>query len=256
AKLAANPGDRDARRALADAFLLAGQPSLAVPELQALVAAAPDDTDATTRLARALHRAGDLESAMQWLRRALERRPGDPDILFPLAEVAYHRGLNEEAEATLRALLTQAPDHADGLYLLGFVLGDRGCHDEAREVTRRAMQLNPSLGRAQTNLSLERPDRAAAIIDDPGEPALHEGGTLVHYNLGLAFRQKGYYAEALREYRLALERGEDRALVTQAMAEVHLLRREGTAAVQLYDGLVRESPQSPKLWNERGVALH
>src|SRR5207248_6915333 len=35
-----------------------------------------------------------------------------------------------------------------------------------------------------------------------------------------AFRQKGYYNEALREYRLALERGEDRRLTLQAMAEV------------------------------------
>jgi Flp pilus assembly protein TadD len=40
------------------------------------------------------------------------------------------------------------------------------------------------------------------------------------------------------------------------MAEVHLLRRELGAALELYDGLVREHPDSPKLWNERGVCLH
>ena len=55
--------------------------------------------------------------------------------------------------------------------------------------------------------------------------AVAEGEPLAHYNLGLAFRQKGYVAEALREYRLALDRGEDRALVLQAMAELHLLRQ-------------------------------
>src|SRR5207245_125757 len=55
------------------------------------------------------------------------------------------------------------------------------------------------------------------------EPQVVEGNELAHYNLGLAFRQKGYYNEALREYRLALERGEDRRLTLQAMAEVHLL---------------------------------
>ncbi|HEX7123284.1 MAG TPA: tetratricopeptide repeat protein, partial [Gemmatimonadaceae bacterium] len=256
-RLAANPTDHEARRSLAEAYLLAGQPAQAVPECEALITARPDDVAAMQQLAKALHRSGDLEAAMTWLRRALERQPDNPALLFPLAEVAYHRGLNEEAETALRAVLARVPDHADALYLLGFVLGDRGYHDQAQEVTRRAMQLNPSLGRAQTNLSLERPDRATpAVPAEPGEPLLHEGGALVHYNLGLAFRQKGYYTEALREYRLAAERGEDHALVTQAMAEVHLLRHEAAAAVQLYDGLLADQPQSPKLWNERGVALH
>ncbi len=40
------------------------------------------------------------------------------------------------------------------------------------------------------------------------------------------------------------------------MAEVHLLRRELGAALELYEGLVRDYPDSPKLWNERGVCLH
>src|SRR4051794_24899478 len=85
---------------------------------------------------------------------------------------------------------------------------------------------------------------------------VHAEGQLAHFNLGLAFRQKGYYSEALREYAKALERGEDRALVQQAMAEVHLVRREAKAAVELYDELLVQQPESPKLWNERGVALH
>jgi tetratricopeptide (TPR) repeat protein len=81
-------------------------------------------------------------------------------------------------------------------------------------------------------------------------------GQLAHFNLGLAFRQKGYYAEALREYRLAAERGEDGELVLQAMAEVHLLKKEPALAAQLYDRLLASRPDSPKLWNERGIALH
>src|SRR5205807_185136 len=88
------------------------------------------------------------------------------------------------------------------------------------------------------------------------EPQVVEGNALAHYNLGLAFRQKGYYNEALKEYRLALERGEDRRLTLQAMAEVHLLKRDFAAALELYETQLREVPDSPKLWNERGVVLH
>jgi tetratricopeptide (TPR) repeat protein len=90
----------------------------------------------------------------------------------------------------------------------------------------------------------------------PASPQSVPGALLAHYNLGLALRQKGYYEESLREYQLALEAGEDRRLSLQAMAEVHLLRRDLPAALQLYDDLVREYPDSPKLWNERGVCLH
>ena len=81
-------------------------------------------------------------------------------------------------------------------------------------------------------------------------------GRLARYNLGLAFRQKGYFVEALREYRLALEQGEDRDLVLQAMAEVHILRKDPKAAIELYEQLLNSQPNSPKLWNERGVTLH
>jgi tetratricopeptide (TPR) repeat protein len=118
------------------------------------------------------------------------------------------------------------------------------------------VQLNPPLARAHANLSLERyaterrsrpvrPSQAIAAADDRA-----------HYNLGLAFRQKGYYAEALHEYQLALDRGEDRQLALRAMGEVHLLVRDFAAALTIYDTLLHEEPQAPKLWNERGVVLH
>jgi tetratricopeptide (TPR) repeat protein len=86
-----------------------------------------------------------------------------------------------------------------------------------------------------------------------GEPV---EGALAHFQLGLAFRQRGYFVEALREYRLALEAGEPPALVREAMAEVHLLKSDHAAAFEIYDELVRERADSPKLWNERGICLH
>ena len=70
--------------------------------------------------------------------------------------------------------------------------------------------------------------------------ASHAGHDGIQLALGLAFRQKGYYPEALREYRLALDHGEDRRLTLQAMAEVHLLRRDLDSALELYDALVED----------------
>src|SRR3989449_3919982 len=91
---------------------------------------------------------------------------------------------------------------------------------------------NPPLARAQTNLSLERYNaerkgREQRQRQMP-EPQVVEGNALAHYNLGLAFRQKGYYNEALREYRLALERGEDRRSeehTSELQSRLHLVCR-------------------------------
>jgi tetratricopeptide (TPR) repeat protein len=181
-------------------------------------------------------------------------------VHFYLGEVLYNQGRNQEALDALGRAIAVNPEHADAHYLMAFVLGDLARHEEARAATRRAIRLNPTFARAQTNLSLERyvGDRKARALEPPEAPApeVAAGRALAHYNLGLAFRQKGYYVEALREYRLGLDQGEDRPLVLQAMAEVHLLRRDHAAALALYDELTAEQAESPKLWNERGVVLH
>ncbi|HKH91806.1 MAG TPA: tetratricopeptide repeat protein, partial [Gemmatimonadaceae bacterium] len=223
----------------------------------------PSDIPSLVQLGLAERTNGDLDRALGYLERALALDPSSSVVNFYMGEVLYNRGVNEGALAALRRAVELNPHNPDAYYLMGFVLGDMGRHEEAREVTRRAIQLNPTLSRAQANLAIEqgrdgaaesgraaRPDPRAAQME------VHAEGQLAHFNLGLAFRQKGYYGEALREYAKALERGEDRPLVLQAMAEVHLLRREAKAAVDLYDELLTHQPESPKLWNERGVALH
>ena len=131
---------------------------------------------------------------------------------------------------------------------MGFVLGDIGRHEDAQAVTRRAIQLNPTLSRAHANLAIERQRvrarrnkrRAKRELQVSGE------GQLARYNLGLAFRSKGYYAEALREYGVALERGEERDLVLQAMAEMHLLMRHPNDALALYDDLLTATAVEPE----------
>jgi tetratricopeptide (TPR) repeat protein len=197
---------------------------------------------------------------MEWLLRARELDPQSSVVHFYLGEVCYNRGLNAEALAALEQAIELSPDNANAHYLMAFVLGDMGRHQEARAASKRAIQLNPPLARAQTNLSLERyiAERKSGEVRlrEHPEPESVPGGQLAHHNLGLAFRQKGYYVEALREYRLALDRGEDRRLVLQAMAEVHLLKRDFPAALELYETLTQEAPDSPKLWNERAVVLH
>lgn len=263
-QLEASPGDRAARWELGRTYALLGDTRQAADAFGALLRDDPGDVEAMLQLALAESAGGDLEHAQRWLQHAVELAPDRAIVHFHLGQTAYHRGLNDEALRHLQRAVELTPDDADALYLLGFVLGDIGRHEEANEAAQRAMQVNPSLGRAHANLSLERFDeRSYERVREAREArglsttmGVAGDAQLAHHNLGLAFRQKGYYAEALREYRLALDRGEDRTLVLQAMAEMHLLLRDSAAAVQLYDRLLQEHPHSPKLWNERGIALH
>ena len=257
-RLRLRPEDRDARWELGRTFALLGQQPEAAEQFRALLQYSPNDVGALLQLALAEKQGGDIERAQQCLERAVELDADSALLHVTLGEVLYHRGLSDEALAELQRAVELNPENHDALYLMGFVLGDIGRHEDAREVTRRAIQLNPALSRAHANLAIDaqRVQRPEPNATAKRELQVTGEGQLARYNLGLAFRSKGYYAEALREYQVALERGEERDLVLQAMAEMQLLMRRPGEALVLYDELLQRSPTSPKLWNERGVALH
>ncbi len=259
-RLRREPYDTEARWELGRTCAALGHWEEAVREFQLILARRADDVPALLQLGLAERGRGNLEAATQAFERARALDPHSSVTLFYFGEALYNRGLSEQARQALEAAVLRNPDNADAYYLLAFVYGDLGEHEKARAATTRATALNPTLARAQSNLSLARSSGAFAApagsaTVPPPRPMVTEGAALAHYNLGLAFRQKGYYVEALREYRLALDAGEDVRLVRQAMAEVHLLRRDLAAALELYDALLADDPESPKLWNERGVCL-
>jgi tetratricopeptide (TPR) repeat protein len=263
-RLRQRPDDREARWELGRAFALLGQPEDAIPEFQALLALRPGDVGTMIQLGLAEKAAGRLGVALSWFRTALGRDPNSALLHFYVGEVLYNQGAFDEALQSLQRSIHLNPDHPDAHFLLSFVFGDTGRHEEAQAAGKRAVQLNPALSRAQANLSLDEydPKRYEALV--PGRQArksqqqmrIAEGEPLAHYTLGHAFRKQGLTAEAMREYRTALELGEDRALVVQAMAELHLVLKEPQPAIALYDELLATRADSPKLWNERGVALH
>jgi tetratricopeptide (TPR) repeat protein len=254
------PEEWKARWELGRVYASLGHHDAAAAEFEALLSRYPDDVPTVIQLGLCEKAGGRIERAEEWFTRACALDRESSVARFYLGEILYNRGLNEQALTELTQAVQLNPDNAEAQYILGFVYGDLGRHEDARHATRCAIELNPTLGRAQANLSL-RPDegdgqpRPDTEGDVESELGVAEGTALAHSNLGLAFRQKGYYAEALREYRLALDQGEDRQLVLQAIAEVHLLKRDLSAALELYDRLVDEYPDSPKLWNERGVCL-
>jgi cellulose synthase operon protein C len=279
-----SPDDRGARWELGRAYATLGRHEEAVAEFEALLARHPADVPAMLQLGLAEKARGRLDTASDWLARACDHDPDNAVARFHRGEVLYNRGLTELALVALKDAIARNPDYAEAHYLMAFVYGDLGQHEAARASTKRAVALNPMLARAQANLTLDRNGQRASgagairSVESPGSnqsvrrnlpveppvpipqpppgPQSVSGAPLARYNLGLAYRQQGSYDDALREYQLGLDSDEDRRLNLQAMAEVHLLRRDLPSALRLYHQLVHEFPDSPKLWNERGVCLH
>jgi tetratricopeptide (TPR) repeat protein len=259
-RLAANPDDRAVRHEEARLLRLIGRRDEARRALEALIAADPDDAVVLHERGLLEQQTGDLARAQRWFERAADAAPRDVLPRLHLAEILYHRGRNDQALAALEALLALDPACAEAHLLMGFVLGDIGRADDALRATHRATALDPSLARFDAALAIDADGgtRTAAGAADGFRDVLGvvDGGTLARYGLGLAFRQRGYFAEARREFERARDAGEDQRLVAHALAELDLLAGDHDAARRAYAELTDADPGNPRFWNEAGVAWH
>lgn len=254
ARLEADPDDDDARRERARLLRLIGRHAEAAQQLDALIAADPDDAASLFERGQIEQRAGDLRRAQRWFERAVNAAPADPISMLHLAEVLYQRGQNEQALEVLMQLLAQCPTIAEAHLLHGFVLGDMGRHEAARAAAQQAASLNPALQTLQADLSLD--ESGAGATPSRARSSVEPEGALAHYGLGMAFRQRGYFDEARREFERALAQGEDARLARHAIAELDLVGGQSAAAKATYEQLLADHNDHPRYWNEHGVSLH
>ncbi|MBY0492550.1 MAG: tetratricopeptide repeat protein [Gemmatimonadaceae bacterium] len=250
-RLATDPDDREALLERARLSRLMGRREAARHQLDALIAEDPDDAAALFERALVEQREGDLRKAQRWLERAVNAGAGH-DAALLLAEVLYQRGQNEQALEAVEALLVEQPALADAHRLRGFVLGDMGHHDEALAAARQAAALNPALDTLDGDLALAADHAGPSVA---AVMAVESEATLAHYGLGLAFRQRGYFREARREFDRAAAQGEDARLVSHALAELDLIDGDAASARARYRALL-DQEETARWWNEHGVACH
>ncbi len=233
---------------------LEGRTEAVLDARRARTQAAPDDLDARLALAEIEVEAGEFESAIAGLKALVARDENDPRAWFLLGKASILHGDPRDAVENhlVRALVLykrgrSAFGEAETTNAMGVGYARLGQTDDAEEQYRKALGLRRELGDrrgvasslrniAQVAIIRRRFDEAQASLDEArtlfdalGDPL---GSAAVANELGLLAEERGDYQAALDAYRLAL-RGRQRAGDAQGSAES--LNNIGFAHHQLGD---------------------
>jgi cellulose synthase operon protein C len=250
------PEDPDERDALARTHLLAGDPAAAAKEWSRLLGEHPESAALRVKLAHAEDARGRPERALALLSQAAELSPTEPAVHLHTAALLTREGAHEPAEAAVRRALALDVGMARGHALHGRILEALGRAEEAGRAFDRVAALDPAALESNGYLSLERYRSVTDARSTRPPVAEPTGGALAGYARAVQLRQAGDLEGAARELERAGEDGVDGFEVRLALAEIRLLQGAFEDAVQLYDRLIELRDDSPKTWNERGVALH
>lgn len=221
------PGNVDAWNAVGDVRLEAGSWREASVAFERSLAANSRQPEIRLRLGRAYEQLGRLDLAASQYRAILDRLPGDVNAISRLSDLEEKRGRLDAAEAVLRQALARVHD-SDGATAkrLARVVATKGdeayraeAWDSARDAYREAVRYDP-----------------AKLV--------------YRVNLGWALRKAGANADAVTEWRQAIERGAPEAAdLWQAVGDA--LRDSGRLA-EARDAYMRSAKTAPN----KAAALH
>ncbi|TDI45985.1 MAG: tetratricopeptide repeat protein, partial [Acidobacteria bacterium] len=203
------------------------------------------------------HDEGQEDDARVSLNRSLALRPGDIPATLLLARIEFESNRLDRAESLYRSILAAAAENPGALFGLGKTAVARKDYAVAVEHLEHARRRAPQateihyplslayrgLGDAERALEhLEQRGDVPPPQDDPllGVLVALAGGMRVHQLRGTALAQEGHYAEALTEFRRAVESDPDEPLVRINLAltwiefgDFSAARRELNAALAL-----------------------
>ncbi|MBX9600209.1 MAG: tetratricopeptide repeat protein [Bryobacteraceae bacterium] len=173
------PTSTDLRRRLAELLVVQGQPNLALPHLEQVIARTPRDIRARLQRAVALEQlersepakqeyrdllalqpdyplalnnlahllaesGGDLEEALRMAQRALTRSPANPVFQVTLACVYTRKGLKDAALGVMEKLAASSPENANYQYHLAAVHAAGGERRKAQQHMMAGLNSNPN----------------------------------------------------------------------------------------------------------------
>ena len=232
----------EARRpllALAELALERGDPEDAVEHLLRLLARSSGDGRAVRLLARAFNAAGQPELAVQQLEGAAQSMPEDVETRFALASGYLRLERPEAAEKLLREVAEERPIPQTWV-LIGRTYRDYGEYGRAREALERAIEQDPRVPRARFYLgTVELLDRGRGAVEQAidrfkEERRISPDDPVNHLYLGMVLVDARRFDEALPSLELAAEAESTRPNALHHLGRALLgLGRPGEAAAAL-----------------------
>jgi len=194
----------------------------ALPELQAITQADPHNFPALTLTAQCLQAGGKYEAALLLFRRAAQENQLSAVPAANMAGCLLQLGRADEAIAEYRRALVLDPTQAESAANLARLLRQRGGRDEALRILDDAI----AAGSYAPQVFMER---------------------------GLAMADAGKFSEALANFREAAQRNPLDPIALENAARAAYQSQRYTESAQLYEQLLRLSPDKSGYWKTLGA---
>jgi tetratricopeptide (TPR) repeat protein len=247
-----DPDNTDALLKLGVGYQSMGRFREAFEVLGNLVYKEPDNLAARIRFANVLKAQGLYQQALEHY---LHIGPHAADSVVyhtHLGEVYYNLGRTEEAIVELEAAVEIDNDYWKSHFLLSFAYGDEGRLDEALEQSRVASSMNPSSQNAEANLALSEGLEEGDPDADMDTVECVTDIESTSYTLGIAYLERGYIKEALKEFTKALDETPEQGEVLIEIGKLHLLLGEGEQAFERFVQALEFDPESPDAYRFMG----
>jgi tetratricopeptide (TPR) repeat protein len=224
--------------------------------LGAVVGRNPDHTMARFHLATALKAQGLFQQSLEHYQAIHAGFAKSAVFHTDLGEVHYNLGRTDEAIAELNEAIKLDADYWRSHFLLSFAYGDNGQLQEALEESRVASRLNPSFQNTEANLTLSnyaRSGAAEAVLAGGKEVASLESTS---FTLGMAYRERGFLKEALKEFQKALGDMPDADRVHVEIGKIHAAEGNYAAAAEAFLRTLETNPESAEAYRFLGAVYH
>jgi tetratricopeptide (TPR) repeat protein len=198
------------------------------------------------RRARILYVQKKPDEAHAALADVLRQEPKNVDALMLRAQFELAENNASVALTTAQEAAAAAPESAIARTLVGDVLSYRSQYDEAINAFNEALRLNPVLEPAKLSLlHLELQRNNMRRAEELANEALRENSLSVPVRLARAqvWARTGDFDLAIAGLNTVLLSDPDHALALSRLGEIHLRRRDFTAARQAFDKAVTADPQ-------------
>jgi tetratricopeptide (TPR) repeat protein len=225
--------------------------------LGAVVERNPDHTMARFHLASSLKAQGLYQQALEHYQAIGAHFAKSTVYHADLGETYYNLGRTDEAVAELTAAIKLDADYWRSHFLLSFAYGDNGQLQEALEESRVASRLNPSFQNTEANLTLSSYGTGggadASRAAGPKEAASLESTS---FTLGIAYRERGFLAEALKEFQKALQDMPDADRVHFEIGKIHAGTGDLASAAEAFLKTLEANPEHAEAFRLLGCVYH